>query len=343
MKRIISIILTLALVSGIILTSAGCEKKVDPVTDQGYYLDTICDITIYDMKGMTEKKAKKVIQESFDMCNDLENLLSKTRESSDIYKINHAGGEPVKCNPTTIEVIKKGIHYGEISDGLFDITIGKATDLWDFHAENPKVPEKADLDNAIQHVDYTKIKIDGDTVQLEDPEMEIDLGGIAKGFISDKVAALLEEKGVTGAIVNLGGNISAVGYKNGKNEDFNIGIKKPYTKNGEIIGSVKLSNGTIVTSGAYERYFEQDGKKYYHILDPKTGYPMRSGLESVTIIGEKGTSVDCDALATICFMKGVKDGTAFINKMDGYEAIFYDSKGNIVTSDDMYNFEKSNE
>lgn len=320
----------------IIITQTGCSKKPDfiekkvnsenPVSGDSFHLDTPCQITIYETKNeITEAEATKLIDRAFRVCDDYEKLMSKTIETSDISKINNAGGEPVKCSPRTIEVIQKGIKYGKLSEGLFDITVGKETELWHFGDETKQtVPDDADLLEAAKHVDYRKIKVNTEenTVQLEDPEMQIDLGGIAKGYISDKVSEYLEEKGVTGAIINLGGNISAEGYKNGKDSEFHIGIRKPFSEKGELTGSLPLSNGTIVTSGLYERSFNQNGKFYHHILDPKTGLPVNTDIYGVTIKGKKGTSCDCDALATICTMLGSKKGLEFIEKQKGYEAVF---------------------
>ena len=320
------------------ITATGCSKNVDPVSNEGYYLDTVCQITIYHMKDMSQKNAEQVIQGAFDTCEKYEDMLSKTRKQSDIYKINHAKGEPVKCNKQTVQVIEKGMYYGDITNGLFDITVGKETDLWNFHKKKPSVPKESDLQQAAQHVGYEKIHVAGDQVWLEDSESEIDLGGIAKGYISDRAAEYLERHGVTSAIVNLGGNISAVGYKDDDTTPFNIGIKKPFTQTGEIIGTVELGDGTIVTSGIYERCFKEKGKLYHHILNPDTGYPVNSGIQAVTIKAGQGKSCDCDAMATICLMLGKEKGKAFIENQKGYEALFIDDNGKISKTNGFNSF-----
>ena len=336
-RKALIISLIAILTTGIVLFGTGCTNK-EPVTKEGYYLDTICQITIYNMKDMSEKNAEKAIEGAFDTCEKYENMLSKTRKESDIYKINHGNSQPVKCNEETIEVIKKGIHYGEISDGLFDITVGKETDLWNFHDEKPKVPDEKELQDAVTHVGYEKIHIDGDRVWLDDSEAEIDLGGIAKGYISDRVAEYLEKNGVESAIINLGGNISVVGYKDKDKTPFKIGIKKPFDKEGKILGTVELDNGTIVTSGIYERCFKENGKLYHHILNPENGYPVNSGIEAVTIEGGKGKSCDCDAMATICLLMGEEKGKKFIESQKGYEALFVDDNGKITMTKGMKSF-----
>lgn len=322
----------------------------NPVTKESFYFDTICQITIYGIQTSgqenteSEQSAQKgavqfsaaaedIIAEAFSLCSEYEELLSKTKEGSDIWNINHAGGKPVDCDERTIEIIEKGISYGDLSEGKFDITVGKAEDLWNFHSDSPKVPKEEALKEAVSHVDYRKISVDlsGGTVQLLDPEAEIDLGGIAKGYIADQVCEFLRKSGVTSAIVSLGGNIECIG---GKPETvgftteitdfspFSIGIETPYSDRTKIVGASPLENGTMVTSGVYERYFTENGKEYHHILDVKTGYPAETDVLGVTIQGAEGTSADCDALSTICLLLGSEQGGRLIDHMDGYEALF---------------------
>lgn len=331
-----------AAAAALIIPQTGCaEKEVDPVTLQNFYFDTVCSITVYNMEGMSQSKADSAIYDAFDLCSYYENLLSKTKEGSDIYKINHAGGAPVECNDETIELIQAGIHYGDLSDGLFDITIGKAEDLWHFDDDNAAVPDADVLADAVKYVDYKQIQIDGNTVTMGTDEGEIDLGGIAKGYIADKVCENLKENGVTSAIVSLGGNIDIVGGKESNvsdsPQDFNIGIETPYSDQTEIVGATKGQNITVVTSGVYERYFEEDGVKYHHILDPKTGYPVDTDVLGVTIVAPAGKSMDCDAIATICLLKGVDKGMEFIESQDGYEALFI-STDESITKTDGFNF-----
>ncbi len=322
----------------------------DPVTKESFYFDTICQITIYGIQasgfedaesGKSEENDRKTfssaaedaITGAFALCSDYEKLLSKTVEGSDIWNINHADGKPVACDDRTIEIIRKGISYGDLSEGKFDITVGKAEDLWDFHSDSPRVPEKDALAEAVRHVNYRNISVDQDkgTVQLTDPEAEIDLGGIAKGYIADKVCEALEQEGVTSAIVSLGGNIECVGGKPDVTgftteettfSSFSIGIETPYSDRTKIVGSSPLEEGTMVTSGVYERYFTENGKEYHHILDVKTGYPVDSDVLGVTIQGKEGASADCDALSTICLILGSEDGRRLIGSMEGYEALF---------------------
>ncbi len=342
--------LSAALLTCVIITQAGCGANgkapaaffsggavSSPVSQESFYFDTVCRIAVYDMEEMSEENAKSAIREAFGLCRDYEKLLSKTVEGSDIWNINHAEGAPVECDPRTLEVIGLGIRYAEITDGAFDITIGKAVDLWDFHAEDPKVPDAEDVADAMEHVDYHMIHMDGSAVTLEDPEGEIDLGGIAKGYIADRAAELLREKKVTSAVISLGGNIECIGAKpDGKGSTpFRIGIEAPYSDMTKVVGVSEAENATLVTSGVYERFFVSDGKEYHHILDVKTGYPADTDILGVTILGEEGHSADCDALSTSCLILGVEKATELIGSLDGYEALFIDRDGNLSRTDGM--------
>lgn len=317
----------------------GCGKKTaDPVTSEAYYFDTRCQLTIYDMKDMSEENANKVIDDAFKQCDRYEKLLSKTKKGSDIYKVNHAGGRAVKCDPATVKVIKDGIRYGDLSNGEFDITVGQAEDLYDFHDEKDhKVPTDVQLARAVSHIDYKTIRISGNKVSLADPEAEIDLGGIAKGYIGDMLTDRLKDEGVKSAIISLGGNIVCIGDKNGS--PFKVGIEKPFSDQGSVIGYTEAQNKTVVTSGIYERYFKKNGKFYHHILEPSTGRPASTDVSGVTITAKKGRSMDCDAMATICLIYGRDKGMKFIEKQKGYEALFIDRDGNITKTDNM-NFTK---
>ncbi len=339
------------------------------VSKTGFYLDTICTITIFGVEDLNgefselsedelNQKLLLLITDAFQICDKYEKMLSKTIETSDIARINAAGGKAVKVNDETIEVIQKGIRYGELSQGAFDITIGKATDLWGFREAEAgeetesgmsgQVPDADVLAETMKHVDWSKAKIKGNTVQLEDSEMELDLGGIAKGYIADKVTQFLEAAGVRSAIVDLGGNIVAIGGKaealiNAEGEPiaFKIGIKDPQSASGGLIGTIPAADKTVVTSGTYERYFVADGKKYHHILNSKSGMPTDTDVLSVTIISEKGHSADCDALSTSCLALGVEKGMSLVQSIKDTEAIFVDADGQIHLTSEEIGFEKS--
>jgi len=335
----------LALIAVLIIAQTGCSKgasSAEPVVGEEYKLDTICTVSVYEMKDSEgnptsasemQEEAQAVIDDAFKLCDELEHKLSRTIASSDIAKINEAGGEWTSVSNETMELIQKGIEYSELSNGAFDITVGGITELWDFHAAEGEenLPDADDLAKAAEHVDYRKIEIDGDRIRLTGSESKIDLGGIAKGYIGDKMTELLESAGVTSAIINLGGNVICIGGKTDE-EDFVIGVEAPFSDRTEIVGKVNSRDKTLVTSGIYERKMEIDGKIYHHILNSETGWPVETDLDAVTLIADKGRSADIDALSTICLIKGAEEGKVLIEETDGIEAVFIKSDGNIETS-----------
>ena len=167
--------------------------------------------------------------------------------------------------------------------------------MWDFSGENPKVPDAEQLKKAVNTVDYRQIQIEGNQVSLKNPKAQVDLGGIAKGYIADRLIEQMKQEGVEQAIISLGGNVAVIGEK-AKGVPWNIGIERPYSDRREILGSVGLSDGTIATSGVYERCFEEGGVLYHHVLDPKTGYPVKGELDAVAVKGGEGQSIDCDGI-----------------------------------------------
>lgn len=346
-------------------SSNGQNQNYAGISKTGFYLDTICAITVYGVDSESilgheldaaadeaeqTRLVHQLITDAFLECDRYEKLLSKTIESSEISQINDASGQAIEVSTEIAEVIEKGIWYGKVSDGLFDITIGKASALWDFHeaedvggdeaAAESLLPDEADLSDAVKHVDYTKVAVNGLSVKLADPDMEIDLGGIAKGYIADRVTEFLEEQGVVSAVVDLGGNIVAIGGKTSGllTEDaaesesvFNIGIKDPQSETGALLAVFPAHDKTVVTSGTYERFLIQDGVKYHHILDPATGWPINNDVLSVTIIAPKGSAADADGLSTTCLALGVEKGMELIESLNhmGVEAVFVDASGEI--------------
>jgi thiamine biosynthesis lipoprotein len=320
MKKYITTLVIMLLITALIIPQTACSENAEPVSKESFYFDTVCQISIYDMEGMSEEAAGKVIEGVFRECQKYEGLLSKTVKGSDVWNINHAKGKAVKCDPITVQVIQKGLEFCKMTDGRFDITIGKVDDLWDYHKPGATPPARKALSEALRHVDYRLITIQDDQVRMKDPEAEIDLGAIAKGYIADGLAQYLRDQKVTSAIISLGGNIECVGSKAG--EPFNIGIEKPYSGQSEIVGATPLQDGTIVTSGTYERYLEYKGEKYHHILDTDTGYPVKTDVVGVSIKGPAGHSVECDGLSTTCLILGYQEGRALVESMDGFEALF---------------------
>lgn len=306
--------LTSLLMATVIMLS-GCSvlggKRNLTYTDTLF--DTVISIQILDIAD------EEVLKGCEQICKKYDVMFSRTNESSEIYKINNASGNAVEVSDDTITIIKKGIYYSEISKGAFDITIGSVSALWDFKSAEHKIPSKKDIRDAKSHINYKDILINGNTVQLADSKTQIDVGALAKGYIADRLKEYLLENGVKHALINLGGNVLAIGSK-ADGSDFNIGIQKPFDESGEPITSVKISDHSIVTTGIYQRYFEQEEKIYHHILDPDTGYPCENNLYSVTIITD--SSLTADALSTTCFLLGYEKGMRLINQLDNVDAVF---------------------
>ena len=337
--RLFRIIAAVLLTAVIIIPQTGCGGK-EPVSGSEFCLDTSCEITIYDMEGMSEDKAAGIIDQAFAEIREYENMLSRTVEGSDVYRINHAEGKSTEVSEETLDVIRTGLLMAELSGGKFDITVGALTDLWKFTSDNPSVPEDQEISKALETVGYENITMKGNEVGLSDSETRIDLGGVAKGYIADKTGEYMEAQGVTKAIINLGGNITAIGEKE-EDTPWTIGIERPYSDRSEIVGSIRVSDKTVVTSGIYERQFVEDGVRYHHVLDPQTGYPAETDLEAVTITAVKGNSGFCDSLSTACLILGKEKAHRLVLKLqDEYpqmeiEAAFIDKKDNIAQTDGM--------
>ena len=337
--RLFRIIAAVLLTAVIIIPQTGCGGK-EPVSGSEFCLDTSCEITIYDMEGMSEDKAAGIIDQAFAEIREYENMLSRNVEGSDVYRINHADGKSTEVSVETLDVIHTGLLMAELSGGKFDITVGALTDLWKFTSDNPSVPEDQEIRKALETVGYENITMKGNEVGLSDSETRIDLGGVAKGYIADKTGEYMEAQGVTKAIINLGGNITAIGEKE-EDTPWTIGIERPYSDRSEIVGSIKVSDKTVVTSGIYERQFVEDGVRYHHVLDPQTGYPAETDLEAVTITAVKGNSGFCDSLSTACLILGKEKAHRLVLKLqDEYpqmeiEAAFIDKNDNIAQTDGM--------
>lgn len=303
--------------SALLLT--GCSgAKSSTQTDQDLtYTDMLFDTVIKIQ--ILDPADESILDGLKKLCEKYDTMFSATNTDSELYKLNHANGQPFTVSSETANLIQEGIHYSELSGGAFDLTIEPVSALWDFKADKPTVPSSDAIAQAVSHVDYTKVDIQDNTVTLEDPEAGIDLGSIAKGYIADQVKTYLKKQGIKHAIINLGGNVDVIGTKPDGSK-YNIGIQKPFDESGEAITSVQLKDQTVVTSGIYERYFKKNGKLYHHILDPRTGYPCENNFYSVSIITDSSTKAD--ALSTTCFLLGYEKGMELIQSMDGVEAIF---------------------
>ncbi|SHH82573.1 FAD:protein FMN transferase [Clostridium grantii] len=308
----------------------------EPISKSGYFLDTLIDIKLYD------NGTEEMIDEMFTILKDIEGKMSIHIIDSEVSTINsNSGVDAVKVSPDTLAVIQRGEYYSKLSNGNFDITVGPLVSLWNIGSDEAKLPTQNEIDKALNLIDYTKVTIDeaNSTVKLEDENMSIDLGGIAKGYAADKLAEYLTSKNVKSALISLGGNIFALGSK-ANGEDWSIGIQNPFDTRGDYFAILKVSNKTVVTSGVYERFLEVDGEIYHHILSPFNGYPVDNNLMSVTIIADK--SIDADGLSTTIFALGVDKGLELINSLDGVSAIFVTKDKEVYISSGVDNFSISN-
>lgn len=306
------------------------NKKVNKFSKTMYYLGTVNEITIYTKSN--EEKANKTLSKCEEIIKDIDNKMNPSTISSDIYKINqNAGKNFTKVSKDTYKVIKTSIHFSDISDGNFDTTIGSLVSLWNIGNQNSKVPMQSEIDKALSTINYKDIILDDkqSKIMLKNKDSKIDLGGIAKGYAADKVVEYLKGQKIKGAIVNLGGNIYTLGKKD-NDANFNIGIQDPTKPRGNSIGSLSISNKSVVTSGIYERYIKKDNKIYHHILSPKTGFPVDNELNSVTIVSDN--SMNCDALSTTTFSLGTKEGLKLIESLPNTQAIFITKDKDIYLS-----------
>lgn len=340
-SRFFYLILCTVLVCPILLFT-GCGNITDadtsttgnePISISSIKLNTAVQITIYDSQD------KSLLDDCLALCDRYELIFSRTNENSELYKLNHrkdtsdkdpnADGQttpyPVSGTADTWHIsedlaalLSEGLDITRESDGAFDIAIAPLTSLWDFTAEDPKVPDDAAIQKALPLCSSDGVTIDGQDITLPSDDIQFDVGAIAKGYIADRMKDLLVKKGVKSAIINLGGNVLCIGSKP-DGTPFKVGIQKPFADRNETEAVMDITGKSVVSSGIYERCFKQGGKLYHHILNPQTGYPYDNGLISVTIISDQ--SVDGDALSTTCFALGLEDGLKFAEKK-GVQAVF---------------------
>ncbi len=304
---------TIAVLLAVLFLCTGCSgEKIPPkLSEVGFYLDTVITLTAY-----TEDK--QILKDALQECGRYEQLLSKTVEGSDVWKINHAEGAPVEVSDDTIAILQCAKKIGDLSGGAFDVTIAPVSALWDFKSGEHTLPDADAIDRAAGMVDYTRMLIEGKTVTLP-AGMMIDLGGIAKGYIADRIKAYLEKRGVKHAILSFGGNIVGIGTKPDGSE-WKVGIQDIDKPTGEHMLVSRNTGGSTVTSGIYERGFDLDGVRYHHLLSSDSGWPVQNELASVTIFSD--SSMEGDALSTAAFVLGTENGLKLIESLDGIEAVF---------------------
>ena len=300
----------------LIITLSGCDaltsqsevSPIEQISETRLFLSTYCTITIHGSDDYS------LLNQAFELLEELEALLSMTIEGSDIYRINQAGGMPVLVDSRTIEVILAGIEFGELSDGLFDISIGRLSRLLDFGTAQQS-PDPAEWLVALVTVDFRQIAIEGNTVRLENPSAWIDLGAIAKGYIADEIADFLIAHGVTSAFIELGGDITTIGDRYDGNP-WRIAIRNPFGDTDDWIGVMEIADSSVAASGTYERTFEDSGVIYHHILNPTTGMPANSDVVSATVVADNGTTAE--GLSTIAILAGSNKAEYIFDNTPGF-------------------------
>lgn len=317
--------LTAAMAVFAVLALTGCAAvpKGAMQSRTGFFLDTVIILSAYTDDG-------KALEDALREIDRYEKLLSRTVEGSDVWRINHAEGAPVKVSQDTISVLETALRVSRLSEGAFDVSIAPAVDLWDFASDQPKLPDPELLREAAKKTDWTKIVLPGDGTVTLPADMRIDLGGVAKGYIAQKTGQFLRERGIESALIDIGGNLVALGKKPDGSR-WRLGIQKPFEPRGEEwLAALEAEDVSLVTSGVYERCFTLDGVLYHHILSAQTGWPVQNELASVTIISKD--SAWADGLSTAVFAMGLEKGKALTESLPDVEAVFVTKDGQVIAT-----------
>ena len=322
-QKILFFVVIFMLTSGNILGCSSSENYSRTI----FLMDTKIDAAVY---GAGKKQSDEVFAAIFEEMQRLEKILSRHIFESDVNRINEGAGRyPVKVEAETIQVIKKALEVAELSRGAFDPTVGALLELWGWGTDKLRVPSEEEIVAVLPLVDYKKVEVDGEssTVYLAEPGMKLDLGGIAKGFIVDR--GLMAAKGYPfrGLFINAGGDISILGEKP-SGEKWRVAVQSPWDPL-TWVAVLETAGGSIATSGNYQRYFEEDGQLFHHILNPWDGFPAQE-LSSVTILAPEAAVAD--ALSTAVFVLGKDKGLSLLESMEGIEGLIIDKEGNIFIS-----------
>ena len=307
------LLLTLTLM---LLLLCGCSQNASH-TDF-FAMDTSMRFTLYDNKGLSAK----------DEILRLEAMLSRTDENSLVSALNR--GETVR-DTELAALLQQSMDYTAATDGAFDITIAPVVSAWGFTEDRCRVPAADELAALLTLVDSRQLTLSGDSISLSAGAM-IDLGGIAKGYASDRVAELWKNEGVEHGLAALGGNIYCRGSK-ADGSKWRVSVQDPNDP-AAYVGILSLSDAFAVTSGAYERNFTENGKFYHHIIDPATGYPAESGLVSVTVVSQESGTL-CDALSTACYVLGEENALALWREMGSFELVLVTEDGRVLITEGL--------
>ena len=295
-----------------------CKPAVRRESRTVFALGTVCSIQVFTERPQSE--VEPVLQACTHRLEELERHLSANAENSTLIDINNASGVSAVGVPADVyPLFKRAAFFAEKTGGAFNPVIGSVVKLWNIGFENARKPEDRDIRAALFRTDYKDLELTGSAIFLKKAGMKLDLGAIAKGFAADELSRIVKQAGIAHALIDIGGTISTVGKRSDGNL-WKIGIRDPRVQQGQPIISVRVENLSISTSGSYERYFEQDGIRYHHILDPATGYPVRNNLTAVSVFSHSAT--DADALSTACFVLGYERAVTLLSELSGTEALF---------------------
>ncbi len=297
-----------------------CEVKRSQII-----LGTVVEIQARDGD---KDKADDAISNAFSEMKRIDSLFSSHNPNSPVWKLNHTKEAPKYLPEELFYLLAFSDSIWKISDGAFDASLGNLNELWGFSSDNPIVPDSKKINGALTISGWKNIQLDKKNILEYTKNVKFDFGALAKGYAVDKAIETMKQSGIQAALVNAGGEVKGFGH------DWIVGIQHPRNRN-EIIGRLKLNDISIATSGDYEQYFEKDGKRYHHILNPKTGNPA-NGCQSVTIISKENKTAD--ALATAVFVMGPEKGMKFLDNLSDVEAMIIDSNGNTVTSKNFNKF-----
>jgi len=310
-----------------LLVSTLCACAPQSAQRTIFAMDTIMDLQV------NGPGARSGIQAVTDKINELDRLWSVTRQESEVWAVNHAQGEPVPVSGDTLALLERAVSLGDATQGALDVTLYPVLKAWGFTTQSYQIPSEEELARLVDQVDYRAAAVDRDAGSVALPAgMELDFGALAKGYAGEVCAELLRAQGVKSALLSLGGNVQTVGTRS-DGSPWRVLVQDPAGETGAYLGVVELEDQAAVTSGGYQRYFERGGVRYWHILDPDTGAPARSGLTSVTVVGEQGSV--CDGLSTALFVLGREEALAFWREYGeslSFQLILVDEDGGITVT-----------
>lgn len=306
----------------LLLLLTGCSVS-EPCRRELMAMDTFMTLSVY---AQSPAAGEALLEEAAGEIRRLEGLLSVTDPGSEIYQVNHGGA--VSLSEPVRELLEKALELCRETGGALDVTVYPAVRAWGFTTGEYRVPEEAELSALVERVGYGRVSLDGDRLAL--PEgVELDLGSVGKGWTGDRLTALFREAGVSSAIMELGGNVQALGTKP-DGAPWRVAVQAP---GGGYAGVLEIADKAVVTSGGYQRYFEQDGETYIHIIDPATGRPARTGLASVTIVADSG--LQGDGLSTALFVMGREKAEAFWRRNPEFDFILLGEDGTAAITEGL--------